>query len=82
MDWLATLGFAAACLTTGAFFPQVIRSWRTRRTDDISLGMYLMLVIGICLWIVYGVFRRDAPLIVANIVTLFSAGSVLYLKLK
>ena len=84
MDFDATtvLGLAAASLTTAAFLPQVIKIWRTRKTRDISLGMFLVLCAGIGLWLVYGILRNDFPLILANAVTLVLAGTILVLKLK
>ena len=84
MDFDATtaIGLVAAVLTTAAFLPQVIKTWRTRRTRDISLGMFLVLCLGICLWLVYGLLRGDLPLILANAVTLALAGTILVFKLK
>ncbi len=81
-DATTVLGLAAATLTTAAFLPQVIKTWRTRQTRDISLGMFLVLCIGICLWLVYGILRGDLPLILANAVTLALAGTILAFKLK
>ena len=81
-DTTTILGLAAATLTTAAFLPQVIKTWRTRQTRDISLGMFLILCLGICLWLVYGILRDDLPLILANAVTLALAGTILVLKLK
>lgn len=46
---ITVLGLAAAVVTTSGFFPQVIKTWRTRKTRDISLLMYLVLCFGICL---------------------------------
>ena len=82
LDATTVLGLAAASLTTAAFLPQVIKTWRTRKTRDISLGMFLVLCLGICLWLVYGILRGDLPLILANAVTLALAGTILALKLK
>ena len=76
------LGFAAATCTTAAFAPQCIKVWRTRSTEDISLGMFLVMVLGILLWLVYGLLSGDAPLIVANAVTIVLAGGILWMKLK
>ena len=81
-DATTVLGLAAATLTTAAFLPQVIKTWRTRQTRDISLGMFLVLCLGICLWLVYGILRGDLPLILANAVTLALAGTILAFKLK
>ncbi len=82
MSGLTVLGLVAACCTTFAFLPQVIKTWRTRSTKDISLGMFLVLVTGIVLWLVYGLLRPDMPLVAANAVTLLFASVILYFKLR
>ena len=76
------IGLAAACCTTAAFVPQLLRSVRTRRLDDISLGMYVVMVTGNGLWLTYGFFRRDLPLVLANGVTLTFTLTILVLKLR
>lgn len=76
------IGFIAATCTTLAFVPQAVRVWRTRSVEDISLLMYLILVMGIALWIVYGVFIHSLPVIIANCVTLVLAGAVLVGKVR
>lgn len=76
------LGFAAATCTTVAYAPQFIKVWRTRSTDDISLGMFLVMVLGVFLWLVYGLLSGDAPLVVANAITIVLAGGILFMKLK
>lgn len=60
------IGYAAGVLTTFAYVPQVLRLWRTRSADDISLPAFLMLSTGIFLWLVYGIFQQDGPLVAAN----------------
>jgi MtN3 and saliva related transmembrane protein len=78
------IGFIAAILTTGSFFPQAKKSWETRKTKDLSLGMYLILIGSITVWIIYA----SAPSIMnyavlfANIPGFFLVGSVLFLILK
>jgi len=79
---LTYLGLLAAACTTAAFVPQVVRAARTRRTRDISLGMYAVLCLGLFLWLVYGLILRDLPLIAANAVSLTLALWVLILKLR
>jgi MtN3 and saliva related transmembrane protein len=80
---LATLiGLVAACLTTIAYAPQAIKTWRTRSTGDISLGMFALMVTGVALWLVYGVMIGDLPLILGNGVTLSLSGAILVLKLR
>ena len=75
------IGFMAAFLTTTSFIPQAIKIISTGKTEDISTAMYAMLVGGILLWLIYGLKKKDWPLILANTVTLIFAGIVLFLKL-
>jgi MtN3 and saliva related transmembrane protein len=76
------IGFAAATCTTVAYAPQFIKVWRTRSARDISLVMFLVMVLGIALWLTYGLLSGDAPLIVANAITMLLAGGILFMKLK
>ena len=78
----STIGFIAAILTTVSFVPQVLKVWRTRSAKDISLGMYSLFTLGIATWLLYGVLIDSWPVILANIITLILAGSVLVMKLK
>lgn len=82
MDLVMLIGFGAAILTTIAFLPQVIKTWKEKHAKDISLGMYLIFIAGVILWLVYGIMLKNPPMIFANIVTLILAGTVLILKLK
>lgn len=76
------LGFLAAALTTGAFVPQALHTWRTRDTDGISLGMYSIFTAGVALWLVYGLLIHAWPVVVANTITLALALFILMLKLR
>ena len=76
------LGYAAATLTTVSFIPQAIKTLRSGDTAAISLRMYLLFTGGIALWGIYGLLTGDGPLIVANAITLVSAGLVLQCKLQ
>ncbi|HEY1057719.1 MAG TPA: SemiSWEET transporter [Limnobacter sp.] len=81
--WLeAAVGYLAACLTTGAFVPQVWYCWKTRDTRSISLGMYCLFCTGVLLWLVYGVMVEQWPVVAANAVTLALASSILWLKIR
>jgi MtN3 and saliva related transmembrane protein len=82
MTFVTLTGMVAAVLTTIAFLPQVIRTWKTRSTADISLGMFITYVTGIALWLIYGLMLHDLPLIWSNAVTLVFSGTILGLKLR
>jgi MtN3 and saliva related transmembrane protein len=82
MTPVTVIGLLAALLTTSALIPQAVRAWRTRSTGDLSLPAYLAYVIGIALWLVYGLLLRDPPLIAANAVSLLVGLAILGLKLR
>jgi len=77
-----TIGYCAAFLTTIAFLPQAIQSWRTRDLSGISLGMYSLFTTGVGLWLIYGLIIEKWPLILANALTFVLALSILLLKLR
>ena len=79
LEWI---GFAAAFLTSVSFVPQAIMTIRTRNTSGISRGMYAMFTVGVALWLVYGVALGSWPMIIANVVTLLLAATILALKLR
>ncbi len=79
LDWLGT---GAGTLTTIAFVPQVWKTWKTRSTADLSLGMWTLFSLGVALWVVYGVLLGATPIIWFNAITLVLASSLLYLKLR
>lgn len=76
------LGLVAGTLTTLSFLPQLLKAWKSRSTHDISIGMILLLAVGIMLWIFYGIVTADVPVIVANTVTLVFVSLILALKLR
>ncbi|MEK6849708.1 MAG: SemiSWEET transporter [Nanoarchaeota archaeon] len=82
MQLVTLIGLIAAVCTTSSFLPQVIKSWRTKDTRAISLPMYSLLVFGTILWLTYGIFINEVPIILANGVTLLLSASILFLKLK
>lgn len=82
LDGITVLGLLAGTLTTAAFFPQLLQAWRTRSVKDVSLAMYVVICSGIFLWLIYGLLIGSLPVILANVVTLFIAGAILYLKIR
>jgi MtN3 and saliva related transmembrane protein len=76
------IGYFAASMTTIAFLPQAIHSWRTRDVSGISLGMYSLFTAGVGMWLVYGLIIEKWPLILANAMTFALALSILILKLR
>lgn len=64
------IGLVAAALTTFAFLPQVIQTWRSRSAAGLNFSMLLVLATGVFLWLVYGIGAGQLPVILANGATL------------
>ncbi len=82
LDPITVLGLVAGAFTTVAFVPQVIRTWRLKAARDLSLAMISLNATGIFLWLVYGVYTRSLPIILANLTTFILISAVLILALK
>jgi len=82
MDQVTLIGLLAGTLTTIAFIPQLQQTWRTRSAQDVSLGMLLTFIIGVFLWLVYGLLLGALPIILANLVTLVLTLAILILKVR
>jgi MtN3 and saliva related transmembrane protein len=82
MNAISVLGLVAGSFTTIAFLPQVIKTWKTRSAKDLSLGMFSIFTIGVGMWLAYGILINDLPVIMANVVTLILASTLLFFKLK
>jgi MtN3 and saliva related transmembrane protein len=67
---ILALSLTAALLTTGAFVPQTLRTWRTRSADDLAWGYLGLFGLGVGLWLMYGLVQGDPALIAANGLTL------------
>jgi MtN3 and saliva related transmembrane protein len=82
MDSIQLIGLAAGMLTTVAFLPQVIKTWKSRSAKDLSLGMFSLFCVGVALWLAYGILVWDIPVIAANMMTLMLASTLLFFKLR
>jgi MtN3 and saliva related transmembrane protein len=77
-----TIGAAAGALTTLSFVPQVYKVVRERKTAGISRGMYGVFVVGVFLWVIYGVMIASISIVVSNLITFVLASTVLFVKLR
>jgi len=63
-------GYFAAILTTAAFLPQLIKTLKTKKAEDVSSVTLIMFISGVLSWIIYGYKIFSIPIIVANLITL------------
>ena len=81
-DSVELIGFAAAFLTTIAFITQVVQVWKTKSVQGLSLTTYIIFVIGVFLWFLYGLRIGSLSMIIANSITVVLALVIIYFIIK
>ncbi len=76
------VGFAAGTLTTLAFLPQVLHTYRHKSVEGLSYTTLVTFSLGVVLWFVYGLYLHSWPMILANGVTLLLQLPLLVMKLR
>lgn len=76
------LGIIAACCTTFSFLPQALRVWRTREVEQLSIETLTLMLVGVILWLIYGIFRDDIVIIGANAVAIFFVAYIWSVKVR
>lgn len=82
MDKTEWIGIIAGIFTATSMLPQVIKVLKEKKADEISLLMLIVLLTGVGMWIVYGVFRKDLPIIVTNSFSLLVNIFLMILRIK
>lgn len=82
MNWTQIVGLVAGTLTSTSLIPQLIKTIREKKAEDVSIGMLLVLMFGVATWVVYGVLRDDMPIIITNSLSLLLNITMLFLRFK
>jgi MtN3 and saliva related transmembrane protein len=75
------IGYLAGVAMAISLSPQVIKVWKTRSARDISLAWVIIYVIGLSLWVLYGILIQALPMMIFSSVELAFALALLALKL-
>mgnify|MGYP001359880964 FL=1 len=79
--YIEFFGYFAAILTTLAFIPQLIKTLKTKKADDVSLTTLIMFLTGVAAWIIYGIQISSKPILIANTITFLLNFLILVFKL-
>ena len=82
MNAVEIVGYSASLLSILNQFPQAIKVYRSKDTHSISLLMYIIVVVCISLWLVYGLMLTDRPLILPNAISLIPIVYIFIMKLR
>ncbi len=73
------LGWIASSLCTLILVPQIIKAFRTRHTDDVSMYMLIISVAGNGFWVAHATMTQNTPLIVgAGLISLMSVILIIF----
>ncbi len=70
MDEWTAIGLIAGFLTTIGFVPQIVKGYRSKSMEDVSLLMPILITLGMLLWLFYGIWLDSLPIVVWNAVAL------------
>ncbi len=80
---LATIaGTVGGLLSVGAFLPQAYRILQRRSAVDVSLTMYVTIIVSCGLWMFYGYVHGSTELFFTNLAIAFIAVFIAMLKLR
>lgn len=84
MEWNGTqwIGLVAGVLTATSLLPQVVKTLKEKKAEDVSMVMLFILMSGIILWIIYGIRRNDLPIISTNSFSLLVNITMIILRIK
>jgi MtN3 and saliva related transmembrane protein len=75
------LGLLAGTVTSISVIPQIVKAYKSRHVRDISIWQPVLLNLGMCLWLSYGIIIGDIPLILANIFSIICNTMLIVMKL-
>lgn len=82
MDLIKLLGLAAGTITSITFLPQVIHIWKTKSAKDLSLNMLALLILGVSMWLAYGIIVKDIAIIYTNSMVLTMGLILVFFKFR
>ena len=82
INYVEGVGIIAGIFTAASLMPQLIKTFKTKKAEEISLGMLITLICGIAAWICYGILRKDLPIIATNSFSFLSNVILMILRAK
>jgi MtN3 and saliva related transmembrane protein len=76
------IGISATFFSLWSTVPQIKKSLKTKKTDDVSKWLIISLIVGLSLWVLYGIVKGDMVIAVANAIGVTLNVILLLLKLK
>ena len=82
MDLTEYIGLIAGFLITCSFVPQIMRVLRLKSAREISILFTSLTLVGMALWLTYGIKHGLIPIMLWNVIGLVLIIILLYAKIK
>lgn len=82
MNWTQVIGLFAGVCTASSLLPQLVKTIKEKKAEDISKLMLFVLMTGVATWIVYGIMRDDMPIVLTNSFSLLLNITMVVLRFK
>ncbi|WP_217604411.1 SemiSWEET family sugar transporter [Chitinophaga sp. GbtcB8] len=82
MELIDIIGFIAGICTATSLLPQLITTLKQKKAQEVSLLMFIVLLMGNALWVWFGVAKSELPIILTNAFSLLLNIIMLVLKYK
>ena len=79
---ISVIGISASIFALSSTVPQIVKGLKTEKMDDLSVWLILSLIVGLSLWVIYGIGRRDVVIVGGNIVGVSLNLVLLFLKFR
>jgi MtN3 and saliva related transmembrane protein len=76
------IGYLGGIFSSISFLPQVIRIWKTKSAQDLSMATLLLLATNVTLWLIYGITIASTPLWLTNAIVLIMVLTMIVFKIK
>ncbi|MBC7936044.1 MAG: hypothetical protein H7Y86_11895 [Rhizobacter sp.] len=76
------VGYIGGVMSSISFLPQVIKIWKTKSAEDLSMLTLIFLTSNITLWLIYGILIGSKPLWITNSIVLAMVLCLMYFKIK
>jgi MtN3 and saliva related transmembrane protein len=79
---IPAIGVLASIFALSSTVPQIIKGIKTKKMDDVSIWLILALIVGLSLWVIYGINKSDIVIVGGNTVGVSLNLILLLLKIK
>ena len=79
---MGIIGIVAGILILSGWVPQILKGYRTKKLNDVSAHLMILIFAGAVLWLIYGIALDDVYIMGVNLAAMVLTMILLSMKLK